>query len=66
MNIENNITININQYGDGAQHRKERGSGIKFYRWLKNNNFPKNLNLRVLCFNCNCSIGAYGYSPHDV
>lgn len=45
--------------------RKRYYSGVKFYMWLKQNGFPKDLGLRVLCFNCNCSIGAYGYSPYE-
>ena len=59
--------------GDGGKFRKNNGNkvngssgalaGNKFYEWLKKRNFPDNLGLRVLCFNCNCSIGAYGYSP---
>lgn len=50
--------------GSGGKHRKEVGSGIKFYRWLVKQNFPKD-NYRLLCFNCNCSIGHSGYCPHD-
>lgn len=54
---------------DGVKFRERMGgrqfSGNKFYRWLKNNEFPQDLGLRVLCFNCNCSIGAYGYSPYE-
>ena len=43
---------------DGAKHRKELGirrestHGTKFYRWLRNNNFPEGF--QVLCYNCNC------------
>lgn len=57
--------------GDGAKFRKEHKlsgryelSGGNLHYWLKRNNYPKNLGLRVLCFNCNCSIGFYGYCPH--
>jgi predicted transcriptional regulator len=32
------------------------------YNWLKNHNFPSGF--RVLCYNCNSSIGAWGYCPH--
>jgi len=34
-----------------------------FYRWLKQNNFPEGF--RVLCINCNFSLGIYGYCPHE-
>jgi hypothetical protein len=41
---------------DGSKQRKELncGTGSKLYRWLIKNNFP-DLNLQVLCYNCNCS-----------
>lgn len=52
---------------DGAKHRKEIGlvvgCGIAFYRWIRRNNFPEDL--QVLCHNCN--IGKYingGVCPH--
>jgi hypothetical protein len=48
---------------DGARHRKELkvfGSGL--YRWLKKNNYPDGF--RVLCMNCNTSLGFHGYCPH--
>lgn len=55
--------------GDGVKFRERMDgrqfSGNKFYRWLKKEEFPDDLGLRVLCFNCNCSIGAYGYSPYE-
>lgn len=47
--------------GGGRQHRKETGS--HFYGWLKQNNYPDGF--RVLCNNCNLSIGLYGYCPHQ-
>jgi hypothetical protein len=39
-------------------------SGNTLYRWLKKHGFPKDL-FRLLCFNCNCSIGIRGYCPHE-
>lgn len=49
--------------GKGARHRKHlRKSGTGFYHWLKANGFP--LGFRVLCHNCNQSLGHYGYCPH--
>ena len=49
--------------GGGQQARKTilKGSG-GLYSWLKRNNFPDGY--RVLCHNCNQSLGAYGYCPH--
>ena len=48
--------------GGGTQHRREVGRGQDFYRWLKRNEYPEGF--RVLCSNCNQSIGSYGYCPH--
>lgn len=58
------LTIN-HLNGKGAEQRRNlkiRG-GNTFYRWLKNNNYPKGFN--VLCLNCNFSLGHYGYCPHQ-
>jgi hypothetical protein len=49
-------------YGGGNEHRKEVGSGTPMYKWLLKNNYPDGF--RVLCHNCNMSLGAYGYCPH--
>jgi len=53
----------------GIDHVKGGGRKHKqlvrhIYNWLKKNNFPKGF--RVLCHNCNQSLGAYGYCPHDI
>ena len=51
--------------GNGSNHKKEvsygRG-GANFYIWLKKNNYPPGF--RVLCHNCNQSLGHFGYCPH--
>lgn len=50
---------------DGAAHRRilgYSGRGTAFYRWIKRNGYPGNL--RVLCYNCNSSLGHFGYCPH--
>ena len=50
--------------GGGHQHiKKNNFRGMQFYRWLIKNGFPGGF--RVLCFNCNWSIGNYGYCPHQ-
>ena len=50
--------------GGGTQHRKRLGNmGRQFYYWLELNSFPKGY--RVLCYNCNMSLGFYGYCPHN-
>ena len=49
---------------DGAAHRKSiGGGGIKLYMWLKQNSYP--VGFRVLCWNCNSSLGCHGYCPHQ-
>lgn len=51
--------------GGGAVHRRKlKKWGVHFYAWLRKNKFPEGF--RVLCHNCNMSIGAYGYCPHDI
>jgi hypothetical protein len=49
-------------HGGGTKHRREVGSGSKFYRWVEKNNFPPGL--QVKCLNCNISAGLYGECPH--
>lgn len=49
--------------GDGNEHRKKLKT-YNIYRWLKRHNYP-DIGLRVLCANCNLSLGAYGYCPHQ-
>lgn len=58
--------------GGGNEHRRELGTARKdssnpswggMYKWLKKNNYPEGF--RVLCFNCNCARGIYGYCPHE-
>jgi len=46
--------------GQGNQHRKSIKSDL--YNWLKKHGFPDGF--RVLCLNCNGSLGHYGYCPH--
>jgi hypothetical protein len=49
--------------GGGNKHRREIGYPYKsFYQWLINNGLP--IGFRVLCQNCNFSLGHYGYCPH--
>lgn len=51
---------------DGAKERKERAKlGSDFYKWLVSHNFETPYKLQILCWNCNCSKGFYGYCPHQ-
>ena len=40
--------------GGGLEHKRKIGNhfGSSFYKWLKDNNFPK-FNSQILCLNCN-------------
>lgn len=56
------LTINhIN--GGGNKDRKTFKGARTFYEYLVKNNYPPDLN--VLCYNCNCSKGFFGYCPHE-
>lgn len=46
--------------GGGGKHKEGLGSG--FNLWIIRNNFPSDF--RILCWNCNCSLGVHGYCPH--
>jgi len=48
--------------GGGNAHRKDV-VGSDLYGWIKRNDFPAGF--RVLCHNCNQSMGAFGYSPAE-
>jgi len=50
--------------GGGRKHLAELGGSAYFYGWLKKNGFPPGY--RILCHNCNFSIGKYGYCPHKI
>jgi hypothetical protein len=49
--------------GNGKEDRKRFRTSYSFYKWLIDSNFPDGY--RILCYNCNCSIGHYGYCPHQ-
>lgn len=49
-------------YNDGQAHRKAVGSGVRLYRWLRNNNYPDTIQL--LCWNCNWA-KSHGGCPHQ-
>jgi hypothetical protein len=51
-------------FGDGAEERKLIGTGVPFYKHLKELGFPKD-RYRLLCANCNLARGRLGYCPHE-
>lgn len=48
--------------GNRERQEKEKNGGYSWYSYLKKNNWPDGF--RVLCHNCNSSLGYYGYCPH--
>jgi hypothetical protein len=46
--------------GNGKEHRGTSGSATFLKRLLK----EKDPTIRILCHNCNMSLGFYGYCPH--
>ncbi len=50
--IERLIIDYKNNDGAHQRHHFKCGTGAKFYRWLIKNNFPNDLGLQILCFNC--------------
>lgn len=52
--------------GDGAKHRKslKKHEGSNISKWSRRNGYPDIF--RVLCHNCNQSLGKYGYCPHHL
>ena len=49
--------------GGNKQRATLKRSGTMFYSWIRRNNFPSGF--RVLCHNCNMSMGSFGYCPHS-
>jgi hypothetical protein len=58
--------------GNGAEHRKQlirsgsqkSANAATVYRHIMKQGCPRD-QYRVLCFNCNCSIGTWGYCAHE-
>jgi hypothetical protein len=48
---------------NGSEERRKYGSSY-MYQWLKDNAYPADF--RILCHNCNCARGYYGYCPHEL
>jgi len=48
---------------DGAEDRKRLGGSIKIYKHIVDHDYPPEY--QILCHNCNCAKGFYGYCPHN-
>jgi hypothetical protein len=55
--------LTIDHVGGGGNRHRIQINGRNIYRWLRINKYPPGF--RVLCMNCNFSLGKYGYCPHD-
>ena len=53
-------------HGDGASERRKfkMTGGTDIYRRLRDAGYPKD-RYRLLCHNCNSSLGFYGFCPHE-
>ena len=49
--------------GGGRAHRKSLGAQTNFYKYLINNNYPRD-KFRLLCMNCNWAIRYGDICPH--
>ena len=49
--------------GGGGEERKAHGGGSNLLRRLRDQGFPSGY--KVLCHNCNTSLGTNGYCPHQ-
>lgn len=58
------LTIDHSKSGGRKEQKELEAKGKSFYQWLINNNYPQD-NYQLLCYNCNCSKGFYGYCPHQ-
>lgn len=63
---ENQLLLTIDHVNNGGTKIRNDTKifGVVFYRWLISNNFPSDYQL--LCYNCNCSKGAYGQCYHEL
>jgi hypothetical protein len=48
-------------HGGGRKQRQE--IKIRWWEWVRRSGYPEGF--RVLCHNCNQSLGVYGYCPHQ-
>lgn len=52
--------------GGGRKHTESIGAhGAAFHMWLRKRGYPQE-DYRLLCINCNFSIGHCGYCPHEL
>ena len=57
------LAIHHLEGGGGKHHAELRKEGITMIDFLRKNNYPPGFG--ILCHNCNCAKGFYGYCPHE-
>jgi hypothetical protein len=57
--------LSIDHIEGGGKNKVPNCTGKDLYRWLRKNGHPKD-KFRLLCHNCNQSMGYYGYCPHNL
>lgn len=61
---ENRIEFLTINHLIGKGHRRDHLPSTALYRFLIVHDFPSGFN--VLCFNCNCALGHFGFCPHTL
>jgi hypothetical protein len=57
--------LTIDHVGGRRKHGHPKTmAGVVLYAWLRRHGYPKD-GFRLLCANCNCSYGFYGFCPHE-
>lgn len=51
--------------GWGAEHRSADSSATSIVKWIRRRGWVIDPRLRLLCWNCNCSRGIFGFCPHN-
>lgn len=51
--------------GWGATHRATTKYAWSIVKWLRREGFPQDGTIQLLCWNCNCARGVYGFCPHE-
>lgn len=58
------LTVDHTKTDGAADARLGRRGGYTLYSWLLRNGCPKD-RYRLLCWNCNCARGVFGWCPHE-
>lgn len=62
--VTNYEFLTLDHIHGGGKQERELMNQQQIYIRLRRQGYPKG-DFRTLCWNCNCSYGAYGYCPHN-